>query len=79
MDTALLEAVPFPGHSAQVHPGLAPTRALGTCLGLSPRTSDREPGRQGIDGGCNILFPGAPVAPAPAACLQSLVVPTGVS
>lgn len=75
----LLAAIPFPCHSAPACAGLAPEPALGSCLGLESEASDREAGQQGIGGGCNILFPGATVATAAAACLESLAVPTDVS
>lgn len=70
---------PFPCHSAQACAGLAPEPALGSCLSLESDASDRKAGQQGIDGGHNVLFPGATVATAPAACLQSPAVPTDVS
>lgn len=42
-------------------------------LGLESGASDTGARQQGIDGGCNILFPGATVAAA--ACLQARAAP----
>ena len=44
-------------------------------LGLESGASDTGAGQQGVDGGGNILFPGAAVTTVPAACLQSLAAP----
>lgn len=75
----LLAAVPVPCRSAQACAGLAPEPALGSSLGLESEESDRVARPRGIGGGSHVLFPGATVAVAPAACLQSLAVPTDVS